>query len=169
MIIFLEHHSSQDERCSLLDDTKSWHTLTSAVPYPIKIKWIMTLNLEGNETRDVHRSQDWIVSYTWGHVWLNIRIVSTRNREEEQLQFGFNHTASPSLFPHLHSGSIHSYLPFLTEIIVRLRWEGRKCRGQIRNEQLKGTREGSRCRLCLIPALLVPVLKRIDIQNHYAV
>ena len=58
----------------------------------------MTLNLEGNETRDVHRSQDWIVSYTWGHVWLNIRIVSTRNREEEQLQFGFNHTASPRIF-----------------------------------------------------------------------
>ena len=58
----------------------------------------MTLNLEGNETRDVHRSQDWIVSYTWGHVWLNIRIVSTRNREEEQLQFGFSRTASPRMF-----------------------------------------------------------------------
>ena len=69
------------------------------------------------------------------------------------------HDFSKPQFPHLYDGSLHSYLPFLMEITVRLWREGRKCRGQVRNEQpqeqqVKGKCEVSKCKLCLIQIFL---------------
>ena len=117
------------------------------------------------------------LTWTWPHTEKSATCSSlgSSSRPSSRLSaLHQSHDFSNPQFPHLYNGSIHSYLPFLTEIIVRLWWEGRKCRGQIRKaqplgQQLKGTREGSMCGLCLVPALLVPFLKHTEIQNHYAV